>query len=1675
MKQINKRRLLTTLIILIHLFINAQSNWPFDIRINISDASCYNDALVSITIIDSNGDEIDTLISEISNIRYHYHNTLDDTTYYTSNSSFLLDNGTYFVGVSGIYHTHSGGDMEYILVDTTTSITIDNHYVPPHIYTISHVATEIDEYGIRPALACESTGRAQLNIDGGHFPYHIKVINQDTQDTIQNLIFEQPQYSGIDPLKYDYENYYTIDNLLFGNYYFLIIDGCGYEAMVANQTIPSVNAAEINKLEWFASSGDLTNHNVVKTQLTLNITYQYYRDRISDYFRYQTIFPNGDISNWKYLPTPNRINDENNTYILFDTAYTANSYCELWDTVKMTIQAHSCISIQESYQLKLEKPDEYFFVKNTQNQLLGSGEIATTYDPCSYTTPATVDTTSTDYYNWLQNYTFICEPNDIINPDRTTIQNYYTEPLKWIFIDEESGNIIKEASFYGIEESPKLKRDDVIDFYGRNFDDSALNLRIRNILQDARGCLIWDSTVQFIYQNIIQISGGVTREAFWGTGTSASSTRACCANNLRGVNITGSYLPIQSLDSIVIQITESPMNNFYNCTIKIFPGRDSMCVFKENPENNSQITYALYTSSIRLMIRDYCFASGNFVYAITTDCRTYNVSQTTSYNHYTTATIVEEPEFQLSPGCNELIILPTKGRFLQHQYSSNHPLAEADAIEDTIPAYFQIIDGPIGGYNDDVVPLNSPLRATIPGNYTIRMFYDGLSYVCSPEQYDTIIHYSTQQVNFKYAFAYVCDSLSTDGTIRIRGTNGNAPYTYTLYEMENKGGNVLAENQNGIFSNIPIHSGQRISANIEDSCGNSFYINLDVVELSKIQKAWFENGSQLANICEGESIHIYALQTFDDITYTWTGPNGFGSTTNDSQVSIEKGYQSGYYKVSLENTGCSQPIVDSIWIEVTPAPWVEIFQDTLLCPGAEATITLLPHGTGQIQYTLTKKENNTMFPYPFTGTNGIQQTHVYTALTDGTFWINNIHDERCAYLQIDDTIHVRIRQDVDYHDNLTIINDTFCYGSSAELKAKSAINTPYILNWYDSPLQNRIVYSDTITDNGFANHQFNNLQKDTNLYISAHNIQRCERKVSIAGDTLSRINAHIIDTANLSLMVLSALPAKIGDTLHLMATAPAAHQHSCTYQWFTRTQTANWQLYAEQTQQDTAIILIPIDTTLQSIRVLLNNTAIEGCSYLSTAQIDSIVNYPLLSLHIAAYPTQYSDSTQLIVTVINDGNVDANNIVISLYLPNYIDFTNPTDSLILINSIAKHSSFQTSITLATDNQSEHITPQFIKSQIAHCDGEDARANTIYGDWDWIRTTLQADEDTASIKIFPIYKDTIYDTVCRSEILYHNGRFHSIDISTAGNLIIDSTFHCHDGPDTLMTLILHIQFTLSNDVILDFECHDVNFNLDYGQCDTILPTPWTSNVTFNNVNNYPISITNNAGSLPPLVSGNYTITWILADSCGNTRTYPQHIHIQHAPCPEAVDYDGNHYPTVLIDCNCWTTQNLVAEHYSDGRDIVEKYAYYSTIYPNTADNVEKFGLLYSWRAAMDIDIGSGHMNTEYGICPEGWRPPTADEFQQLESYGDAIKSSLYWLDGGGSNAIGFCSLPAGMYNGELGRFEMLMAAAYYWCGDPQREYLYPIGCCINYHCDNVIVESVAKDLGYSVRCVKMKGA
>lgn len=203
-----------------------------------------------------------------------------------------------------------------------------------------------------------------------------------------------------------------------------------------------------------------------------------------------------------------------------------------------------------------------------------------------------------------------------------------------------------------------------------------------------------------------------------------------------------------------------------------------------------------------------------------------------------------------------------------------------------------------------------------------------------------------------------------------------------------------------------------------------------------------------------------------------------------------------------------------------------------------------------------------------------------------------------------------------------------------------------------------------------------------------------------------------------------------------------------------------------------------------------------------------------------------------------------------------------------------------------------------------------------------------------------------------------------------------------------------------------------------------------------------------------------------------------VHYYVLTCGDTIeDYDGNIYYSLFVGRYCWTQQNLQPTHYANGEIIPNNMIYYSQEHPNINENLEQYGRLYTWYDAVNLPEGSSNEPARIdgvfvqGLCPEGWHIPYERNMENLVSFGaPALKSTNLWLEPG-NNSTRFTAYPAGIYNPQTNRFENMLGETRYWTDHSSADGSSATNGALTHSCSELIIDSKAKNYGFSVRCVK----
>ena len=212
-------------------------------------------------------------------------------------------------------------------------------------------------------------------------------------------------------------------------------------------------------------------------------------------------------------------------------------------------------------------------------------------------------------------------------------------------------------------------------------------------------------------------------------------------------------------------------------------------------------------------------------------------------------------------------------------------------------------------------------------------------------------------------------------------------------------------------------------------------------------------------------------------------------------------------------------------------------------------------------------------------------------------------------------------------------------------------------------------------------------------------------------------------------------------------------------------------------------------------------------------------------------------------------------------------------------------------------------------------------------------------------------------------------------------------------------------------------------------------------------------------------------------------------VRYSFCPSAPiarDHEGNVYRTVQIGSQCWMAENMRCTTSPSGYRWYGNPRFsaadpeYAPYYATPLD--PRHGMFYNWAAAMDLPASQNNskafLGPVRGICPEGWRLPSVDDWDRLFTTlgghrvaGEMMKSPSHMWDPYYSilrDNTGFDAVPAGAYTEN--QHQYYGCQSFFWCSDNfSRNEAW---CCILYDFKNEGYNYLDyKCYGHSVRCVK----
>ena len=1068
------------------------------VRFRTVNATCYNNGKVEFAICDQNDEPIDQQTLEslhLSNFLVSHRGVILDTTMHRTPveytfpwTSVQLETGTFQITLECIY-TDENHDL--FAVETGAQLTVELDYVEPVIAPLTVTSRNGVSLGNIPSLDCDSTGRVQIRLEYGRFPYKVVVVNhEDAQDTLRVVVVDTNQQFGLDSTRWNYKDYYTFEQMPPGVWDYYLSDGCGYELPRATQQVDVVPPPILDHIGVYASSGDIYDSAVVKIRAYLEAEYPYYMDQFTPYMQYRFIVPaSGDRpalqgENEEYNPWVDFPDITSSEVTLSAEIQRANTYCDLWDRdivfqLRLKSENGICPGYVMSDTFHYHKPNDDEFIM--ENDWLVDGRSDEGY--CAGST----------LFIHSDNFSVRYSTNDPnhLNPfDDHDIKRYhFTYPIVWEYRDDANNLIKYDTILSDISERSYLRSSDFPN-HTVPFEE-LVSMR----LVDAHGCVLYENVWDIYFQ---QSTKG-TETPVW----RATKVDPVC-DELRSIHLFEEYATDgANYDGLVIRLIDSP-NDLYNFRAEYHANSDTpWTVNKDRIDNRATISTSSDGTSIT--ISQNRMLSGTYTFEITGAPCVGTTYVSVWLKGLVTAELQQEPRHEIISECADKYIKVTEGQVVK--VTTSRPEgdnSQVNRVETPLTTLFRVVDGPVGGYDAHdtrTYHIGDSVRISVPTGddhpYVIKIYPDAsISSICKDfAVYDTI-YYNGSTVKFDFAMALLCDTNDVEGTAYIRAWNGNPPYLYQLYSLPDLGGEMLEEmtldsGQVAIFMEKPMSVDTPLSCRVQDACGSAFLLNFYPQTLADLQKTWFDNGLTTITTCEGSTISIHSLRVGDAFQYKWykndeTTPF---SVSSDPTLFIPRNADTAVYHVEIYQTGCDSVIRDSATLYPKPSPSVKVEPVGPVCPGQEVVLTFLPHAEwgDEVEFTIVYENRQGIVTRNFNARSDEPVVDTFVTTSDTKVYPIYVKDDECDYSVADsgDTMFIYISDQTINPCQIITTHDTVCYRGDATLSAHCTEEAPLTIRWYSDFEMTDLLEEDLIgTTGGESYHNLYDLRERTYRYVS---------------------------------------------------------------------------------------------------------------------------------------------------------------------------------------------------------------------------------------------------------------------------------------------------------------------------------------------------------------------------------------------------------------------------------------------------------------------------------------------------------------------------------------------------------------------------------------------------------------
>lgn len=277
----------------------------------------------------------------------------------------------------------------------------------------------------------------------------------------------------------------------------------------------------------------------------------------------------------------------------------------------------------------------------------------------------------------------------------------------------------------------------------------------------------------------------------------------------------------------------------------------------------------------------------------------------------------------------------------------------------------------------------------------------------------------------------------------------------TTYKWIDPFGTVISTEEDPIIRNIPkALAGDYFLEITQFGCASPLgWTEVGVIDVNEIPELTVSGTA-----CDGDSLLIQGPH-IAEVTYNWTGPNGFQSNHLDSLLFEEINTSlAGEFTLTLEASGCKSP-TGKIDVEVFAKPTATLTGGGTICAGDSADLNIALSGKAPFDLLLAKNE---VLQKTITTSANLHTVNV-SSLVGGNYTLVNMSDQNGCPAILNGTATVNVLS----KPKIELVTDTLCDGLNENYQFKVKVlegTAPYNFQGVAGTFEDSIFTSNLIAN-----------------------------------------------------------------------------------------------------------------------------------------------------------------------------------------------------------------------------------------------------------------------------------------------------------------------------------------------------------------------------------------------------------------------------------------------------------------------------------------------------------------------------------------------------------------------------------------------------------------------------------